>query len=266
MSRQCGAPAASRRWARRRRSYGLYHEAKQIYDSGAIGDVRLVNTWWVNHQRALQPGVLTGKLDWDLFLGSVAPKIPPDPTRFFNWLYFRDYACGMLAGQGAHILDGIHMMTGSTYPLAVTASGGKPNIPGAELTETASMSVQYPENYLLVFTIGYKAMRYNMFNDQMQQFHGDKARFDLGRESYALWPQSSAVDMKPSLERRDPGSFESASGAHVRNFLECLRTRKEPNATVEMGQVPVIVLGLAMEAMRTGRRQNWDNAARRATM
>jgi predicted dehydrogenase len=246
-----------------RRSYGLYHEAKQIYGSGEIGDVRLVNSWWVNHQRALQAPVLKGKLDWDLFLGPVAPKIPLDASRYFNWLYFRDYAGGMLAGQGAHILDGIHMMTGSTYPVAVTAAGGRPNIPGAELTETASMSVEYPENYLLVFTIGYKAMRYNMFNDQMQQFHGDKARFDLGRESYAVWPQSSAIDMKASRERRDPGSFEAASGAHVRNFLECLRSRKEPNATVEMGQSAVIVLGMAMESLMSGRRMKWDNQARR---
>ena len=87
-----------------RRSYGLYHEAKQIYGSGEIGDVRLVNSWWVNHQRALQAPVLKGKLDWDLFLGPVAPKIPLDASRYFNWLYFRDYAGGMLAGQGAHIL------------------------------------------------------------------------------------------------------------------------------------------------------------------
>ena len=125
------------------------------------------------------------------------------------------------------------------------------------------MSVEYPENYLLVFTIGYKAMRYNMFNDQMQQFHGDKARFDLGRESYAVWPQSSAIDMKASRERRDPGSFEAASGAHVRNFLDCLRSRKEPNATVEMGQSAVIVLGMAMESLARGRRMKWDNQARR---
>ena len=248
-----------------RRSYALYHEAKQVYDSGEIGTVRLVNTWWVNNQRALIPPVLKGKLDWDLFLGSVAPKIPPDPSRFFNWLYFRDYAGGMLAGQGAHIVDGIHMMTGSTYPLAVTAAGGQPNIPGAELTETASMNVEYPENYLLVFTIGYRAMHYNMFNDQMQQFHGDRARFDLGRESYTVWPQSSAIDMQPGRRRRDPGSFDSASGAHVRNFLDCLRDRREPNGTVEMGQSAVIVLGLAMEALATGRRHKWDNAARRAT-
>jgi predicted dehydrogenase len=246
-----------------RRSYDLYHEAKGLLDSGVTGPIRLVNCWWVNHQQGLRPAKLAGKIDWDLFLGD-APKIPFDPVRFSNWLYFRDYGGGMLVGQGAHIIDGIHMMMNSTQPVAVTATGGKPNLEGAELPETASMTVEYPENYLLVFTVGYKAMRYNMFNDQMQQFHGAAARFDLGRESYAIWPQSSAIDMKPSKEKRDPGSFDAATNAHVRNFLECVRSRRDPNATVEMGQSAVIVLAMAVQSMLTGRRMVWDPAARRA--
>ncbi len=115
---------------------------------------------------------------------------------------------------------------------------------------------------ILVFTLGYQAMRYNQFNDQMQQFHGSTARFDLGRESWAVYPQSAAVVMTPSRERRSPGTFESASGAHVRHFVECLRSRREPNATVEMGQSTNIVLGMAVASMRSGKRVRWDAAAR----
>jgi predicted dehydrogenase len=242
-----------------RRSYDLYSEAKQILDSGATGDVRLVTAWWLNHQKALLPPVLKGKLDWDLFLGS-APKRPLDANRFFNWLYFSDYAGGMMIGQAAHIIDGIHWMMNSKYPVAVTSAGGRPNIPGAQTTETSSMIVEYPENYLATFTVGYKAMRYRQFNDQMQQFHGSTARFDLGRESYALYPESHAIEMKPSREKRAPDTFESASRAHLRNFFECVRTRKDPNATIEMGQATNIVLGLAIESMRTGRRLRWNPA------
>lgn len=246
-----------------RRSYGLYREAKEIMGSGATGDVRLVTAWWLNHQRSLLPPLLKGKLEWDLFLGP-APKREMDPNRFFNWLYFSDYSTGMMIGQAAHIVDGIHWMMDSTAPLAVASAGTRPNLPGAETTETSSMAVEYPENYLLVFTLGYMAMHYNMFNDQLQQFHGSKARFDLGRESYALFPESSAIDMKPSREKRSPGTFESASWAHIRNFLDCVRSRKDPNATIEMGQSTNIVLGMAVEAMRTGRRVRWNAPERRA--
>jgi predicted dehydrogenase len=125
------------------------------------------------------------------------------------------------------------------------------------------MTIEYPETYLAVFTIGYKAMKYNLFNDQMKQFHGSKARFDLGRESYALFPQSSAIDMKPSVERRKPGSFEPATRAHIRNFLDCVRSRKDPNATVEMGQHTTVVLAMAVESLRTGRRVKFNTAQKR---
>ncbi|MCL5742873.1 MAG: Gfo/Idh/MocA family oxidoreductase [Acidobacteria bacterium] len=245
-----------------RRSYDLYQEAKSILDSGVAGDVRLVTAHWLNRWTALRTPPLKGKLDWDLFLGP-APKRPPDPVRYFNWLHFWDYAGGIMIGQAAHIVDGIHWMMNSQYPVAVTCAAGRVNIAGAEIPETSSMIVEYPENYLLVFTLGYQAMHYHQCNDQMQQFHGSKARFDLGRESWAVYPQSAAVDLKASRERREPGSFERASQAHVRNFLDCVRSRKQPVATVEMGQSTNIVLGMAVASMRSGRRVTWDAAARR---
>jgi predicted dehydrogenase len=171
-----------------------------------------------------------------------------------------------MIGQAAHIVDGIHWMMNSPIPLAVTAAAGKVNLAGGEIPETSSMTVEYPENYILVFTLGYQAMRYNMHNDQMQQFHGAKARFDLGRESWAVYPQSSAVEMKASSERSSPGTFDAASGAHVRHFIECLRSRSEPNSTVETGQSTNIVLGMAVASMRSGRRVTWDAAAKRIRM
>jgi predicted dehydrogenase len=245
-----------------RRSSELFQNAKRIMDSGDVGDVRLVNSWWLNQTRALRPRKLGGKLDWQQWLGT-APKRELDPLRFFNWYWFWDYSGGMLVGQAAHIIDAIHWLMNSAYPATVTCAGGRVNVEGAEIPETASMAIEYPENYLAVFTIGYKAMHYNLFNDQLKQFHGSKARFDVGREWYSLYPQSDAIDMKPSVEVREPGSFAPATRAHIRNFLECIRTRKDPNATVEMGQSTNIVLCMGMDAMRKGRRLRWNQAAKR---
>ena len=248
-----------------RRSYPLYQEAKRILDSGATGPVRLVNAWWMNSLKSLNPGPLKGKLDWDLFLGS-APKRPMDPVRYFNWLQFYDYSLGYPIGQAAHIADGVQWMMNSTYPLAVTCSSGKLNVEGGEIPETGSMSVEFPENYLLVFTLSYKAMRYRAFNDQMQQFHGEKGRFDLGRESYALYPQTMEVEVKASQERREPDTFDSASGAHIRHFLDCVRTRREPNATIQMGQYTNVVCCMAVESLRKERRVRWNAEARKMEM
>ena len=68
--------------------------------------------------------------------------------------------------------------------------------------------------------------------------------------------------MKPSVEVKKPGTFEPATRAHIRNFLECIKTREDPNATVEMGQWTAVVLCMAMESMRKGRRMRWDGARR----
>ena len=78
----------------------------------------------------------------------------------------------------------------------------------------------------------------------------------------ALSP-STDLDPKPSVERRSPGTFEPATRAHIRNFLECIRSRKDPNATVEMAQTTVIVLCMAMDSMRKGRRLRWDAGQRK---
>ncbi len=245
-----------------RRSFDLFQHAKTIMDSGQLGEVRLVNSWWMNHTAKLSDRQFEGKIDWKQFLGS-APNHPPSALRFFNWYYFWDYSGGLLVGQAAHIVDAIQWFMNSKAPLAVTCAGGKPNITGAQVTDTATLCIEYPENYFASFTLGYKAMQYNLFNDQMKQFHGSKARFDVSRESFALYPESHAVAMKASVQRSEPGSFDRATLMHVRNFFECIRSRKEPNAPVEAGQATNIVLCMAMESLRSGRRLKW-NAARRA--
>jgi predicted dehydrogenase len=244
-----------------RRSAELFLEAKQIMDSGRPGEIRLVTSAWYNYTPSLNNRKLAGDLDWKQWLGS-APERPLDPVRFFNWYYFWDYSGGLLVGQAAHILDAIQWFMNSQQPAAVTCAGGKPNLAGAEVPETATIAIEYPENYLATFTLGYKAMRYNQFNDQIKQFHGSKARFDVGREWYALYPQSEAVEMKPSMEKKKPGSFNQAAPSHIRNFMECVRSRKDPNAPVEAGQATNIVLCMAMESLRKGRRLRWNPQTR----
>jgi predicted dehydrogenase len=241
-----------------RRSAELFIEARRIMACGVTGDVRLVNSWWLNYVSALEKRRFEGKLDWRQWLGPAPPR-DPDPMRFFHWHWFYDYGQGYLA-QAAHIVDAINMILGSLYPEAVTCMAGKVNVEGAEIPETASMIIQYPENFLAVFTVGYKAMRYLTFSDQLKQFHGSRARFDVGREFLAVYPQTDMGEMRPSIEMRRPGSFNQATRAHIRNFLECVRARADPNATIEMGQATSMALCMAVESMRSGRRLRWNAA------
>jgi len=245
-----------------RRSYDLFQEGKRIMESGRTGPVHLVTAWWVNHQASLRAAKLEGKLDWKRWLGS-APDRPLDPMRFFNWYYFWDYSGGLMVGQAAHVIDAIHWFMNASYPAAVSCGGARSHLEGAEVPETTTMLIEYPEDFQAVFSVGYRAMRYAPANDQIKQFHGTRARLDMLRESYALYPESRDEVLKPAAERKQFGSFERASRAHIANFLDCVRTRREPNAPVEAGQSTNVVLCMAMEALRTGRRLRWNAALRR---
>ncbi len=85
----------------------------------------------------------------------------------------------------------------------------------------------------------------------------------MGREWYALYPESNAIEMKPAAERKSPGSFNLAAVSHIRNFLECIASRGDPNAPVEAGQATNIVLCMAMESVRSGRRLRGNVTNRR---
>ncbi len=244
-----------------RRSSTVLQDAKKIVDSGRLGDIRLVTCVWMNYQPDFVTKPLAGDLDWNAWLGP-APKRELDPTRFFNWYYYWDYSGGLLVGQAAHIFDEIQWFMASQGPVAATCAGGKVNVAGAEVPETASASLEYAENYLSTFTIGYKAMKYHTHNDQLLQLHGSKARLDVPREGYTLWPEQRTLKMNPESTRDEPGSFEAATRAHIRNFLECVQTRNEPNAPVEEGLKTAIALGMTVKSLRSGRRVRWNPSTR----
>lgn len=245
-----------------RRSAELFLQGKSIMDSGQVGDVHLVTSQWMNYSGSLRNSTLKGKLDWKQWQGT-SPRRELDPKRFFNWYYYFDYSGGLIVGQAAHIMDCIQWFMNSTGPSAVTCSGLKPDLDGVDVTNTATILAEFPENYQATFSLGYKSMPYNPCNDQLKQFHGTKARFDVGREWYSLYPKSTAIDMKASVERKVPGSFSQAAPSHIRNFLACVRSRQDPNAPVEAGQATNILLVMAMRSLREGRRLKWNAAQRR---
>ena len=139
-----------------------------------------------------------------------------------------------LVGQAAHMIGVFHWFMGSQHPSAVTTAGGRANLEGVEIPETTTICLEFPENFFAVFTVDHKAMRYAPVNDQMAQFHGSEARFDLGREGYSLYREDpKAVELKPTVEKKLPDSFGPATRAHIRKFLDGIKTRQQPNAPVE---------------------------------
>ena len=105
-----------------RRSYDLYLEGRDRGRARKLGTVRMVRSWWLNNNLGGSKATkLEGPLDWEQWQGP-AERRPIDPDRFRHWRYYADYAGGILADQGAHVFDGIHLLMGAGYPLAVNAS------------------------------------------------------------------------------------------------------------------------------------------------
>ena len=243
-----------------RRSYPLYLQARDVRAAGTLGNVRLVRTWWINNSLTGRTDEkLDGPLDWEQWQGP-APRHPMELGRFRNWRNYRDYAGGIVADQGAHIYDSIHLIRGVGFPMAVNASAGRVHSTAGDTPETVVVVAEYPEDFLGVFTINYAGMHYPGRMDQLNQFDGDEARMDVGREFLSVYKQADPET--PAITAK--GSFDTATDAHIQNFLECVRTRKEPNATVEKGFQAALVIHLANLSLQTGRRIKWNAQTQKA--
>lgn len=241
-----------------RRSYDLYLEASKIVAEGTLGAVRMIRSWWLNNYLSAPTQVkLEGHLDWEQWQGP-ARRNPLDPYRFRNWRFFSDYAGGIVADQGAHVFDGMHLLMGAGYPLAVTASAGKPHKPRVDTPESVVVVAEYPQDFVGVFTINYAAMRYRPRNDQLNQLDGDKARMDIGREEFRVYTQGA--EETPAISKVSAAGFAKATELHVEHFLESVRARKTPTAPMEIGFQSALVVQMANLSLKHGRRVRWNAA------
>jgi predicted dehydrogenase len=238
-----------------RRSYDLFQEGRAIVASGKLGSVRMVRSWWLNNYVGAAPATtLAGPLDWEQWQGPAARR-PMDADRFRNWRYYSDYAGGIVADQGAHVFDGIHMLMSAGFPSAVTAAANKPHKARVDQPESVVVIAEYPEDFLGVFTINYAAMQYKPRNDQLNQLDGDLARLDIGREDLKVFMKGA--EEQAAIEKKSEKGFGWATELHVQNFLHCVRTRQTPTAPMKLAFQAALVVQMANLSFRNGRRMRW---------
>jgi predicted dehydrogenase len=246
-----------------RRSYDLYLEGRRIVAGGMLGNVRMVRSWWLNNYLGGGDSAkLEGPLDWEQWQGPVSKRTPINAHVFRNWRNYGEYAGGIVADQGAHVYDGIHLLMNASYPLAVTAAAGRPHKALVDTPESVVVTAEYPEDFIAVFTINYAAMRYKTRNDQMNHLDGDKARMDIGREEAKVF--LAGAEDSPALVKTSEKGFGFATTLHVQNFLECVRTRKAPTAPMRLGFQAALVTQLGNLSLKSGRRVRWNTQAGRA--
>jgi predicted dehydrogenase len=107
----------------------VYQKAKELLESGTIGQVNLVEAWLDRNtalgawQYSIPPEASPANIDWDRFLGQAPPR-SFEPVRLFRWRNYRDYGTGVAGDLFVHLLSGLHFATRSLGPERVFATGG----------------------------------------------------------------------------------------------------------------------------------------------
>jgi predicted dehydrogenase len=239
------------------RSWEHFRIAAEMVQAGKIGKVTLVRTYWFQNylRRGPTPRIDTAKLDWKRWLGS-APDQPFDVDRFTTWRWYWDFGGGALTDLFTHWVDVVHWAMNSDTPQLAQTLGNRYAL-SWECPDTIQASFQYP-NFMCI----YDGTMVASLEDGGLVFRGTDAQMLLDRRRLAVLPEpnrafSSTEPATPSLEIL---SKEDGTVAHMRNFLDCVRSRKEPNAPVETGVAAARAAHLGNLALKRGTRVSWPLA------
>jgi len=277
------------------RSAPHYAEAARIIQSGELGKVHFVRIW--NYVNMYPNGI--GRVpdsdppegvDWDMYLGP-APRVPFNKNRFVGtYRWFWDYGGGLVTDFGIHRFDSMHQIMNVDAPVSVSASGGRYGLTdGAETPDVVQVTYEYP-----TFILSYEASMLNAHGaggrtpgkkyyqargtedrPHGEAYHGTNGTLVVDRLGFEIYPELSntsgpgAVGREQRTEgfrmQRKEVSADDATGLHVRNFIESVRSRKKPDADVDAGHRSSIVSHLGNIAFRTGHKIHWDAAKEQIT-
>ena len=241
-----------------RLSSPTYAEAVEFVKSGRLGKVGLVRAWayldWIKPIGRPADGPAPSGVDYDLWLGP-APHRPFNPNRFhFNFRWFWDYAGGLMTDWGVHLLQVLLWGMGTEAPKAVLSSGGKYVLDDNSETPDTQVTIYEFPTYTLVWEhkVGIGLGLYN--RPWGIAFVGTEGTLVINDSGWEIIREPGKDALEP---RKFPGGTDPRP-AHVRNFLDCVKSRQQPVENLTVGQHISTVAHLGNLALRTGRRIVWD--------
>lgn len=234
-----------------RRSSEAVRGAKKLIDEGVLGEVVMARAqWFWNRKPMPQKLKLEGKLDWERFQGPAKTRLELDERRFFHWRNFRDYNGGHVTDQGTHLMDVIQWFCNDGKPpVSAVCQGAIYVHKGGDVPDTFSAVYEYP-SFIATWTLCYG----NSFEDSWKIFiQGKKATMVIDDDGYRVYPEVwKRPEIPPAVTHEYKGGIPTEP--HVRNFLDCVKSRQEPNAPVEVGHRAVTGPHLANLALKSQRR------------
>ncbi len=262
-----------------RRSQPVYHRMKEIYGSGILGPVSLVNISIYRNSAqgawewAIDEDATPEMINWNEFLGS-APRRPFDPDRYFRWRKYWDYGTGISGDLLSHEWDAINFVMGLGIPATCIASGGiycwkeKREVP-----DVFNAVFDYPDRKLAVVwncTFGNSASGVNLGT----MIYGKHATIEYGRggdlEVYVEPRGKTDFSSMPGLEQeaRQPGGalVRPQHAAHEVGFDQTrweVRSRAKTRCNEDEAFQEAVTAIMSVKAYKERKMVRWDPASRR---
>lgn len=274
-----------------RRSGSNYIRANELIKSGKFGDIVMVEmTWNVN-----QPGrwrrpqlvkeIRQEDVDWDRFLlnrRENGSKSAWDPRKYLEFRLFWPYSSGIPCQWMSHQIDTVHWFSGLPRPRSVVANGGIYQWHDGR-TNFDTMTAVFDYGPLKDMSKGFQVTYSSRFSNsaggvkELYYSNGGMLNLDTNKisaEGGLRQREAAEMNMKPNLleevslvEAAPPKAETSANtgadnltSAHMRNWMECVRSRQTPNADVHAGYNHSTAICMTAAALHTGRRVTFDDA------
>jgi predicted dehydrogenase len=236
----------------RRSSPIIRDEVKKIFEEGKLGKIHMVRAeWYWNWKVDANTEAEKDKLDWKRFCGPAGEQ-EYNPVKYRYWRYYWPFSGGNETDQGTHLMDVVQWMMGVDKPKSAVQWGNVFENHPTETPDTFCCTFEYPD-FMCTWTLGYTTNTW--FNGWSITFQGTQGALFLTETGYRMFNQVNGWEKgwpKPAKQAL-PGSVTSTV-PHIKNFLECVRSRQQPNAPVEIGHVAVRPLHLANAALKANRR------------
>jgi predicted dehydrogenase len=267
-----------------RRSAPNYHMANEFIRSGKFGDIVMVEMSWNVNQpgRWRRPELVAAireeDTDWKRYLMN-RPYEPWDPRHYLEFRLFWPYSSGIPDQWMVHQIDTVHWFTGLPHPRSVSANGGIYKWQdGRENFDTMTAVFDYgPLNDPSKgFQVVYSSRQTNAAGGVKELYYSNGGTLNL--DTNMITPEgglsqrmAEAMDMEPFLlpemeladtqmETAADTGVDSATLAHMRNWMDCVRDRKQPNADIHAAYNHSVALCMTIEALHTGKRVTFDRA------
>lgn len=253
-----------------RRSSPLYRDlAAYLSDEPAgkllIGSAyRLSNMWPDGIGKAADSKPPEG-LNWDLWLGPRAYRPFNENIAPYKFRWWSDYS-SQLGNWGVHYFDLIRWMMNEEAPESVSVHGGVYAVDDdRDIPDTLQATYEFASGRLLLFG-QYEAAGNRVLKSGEVELRGTRGTIYASESGYEVVPERGGQfqDLKPRMEAvKESVKREDSTAHHIRNFLDCVKTRKRPNADVEEGHKSTVFCHLGNIALKTRSRVAWDAKAER---